>query len=84
MLSLTVEFTDVYDGEEYVRTEDVYAPAPTAGDDLDEWAEENLFPLTGTGREHGEAAYFVKVLSAPCLDPNVPDLTGKTWEWGDL
>ncbi len=50
-------------------------PAPD-GQDLDDWADEHLFPLTGTGRETGAAGYFVKV-----IESTDPDLIGKDWEW---
>lgn len=29
--------------------------------DIDEWEDEVIFPLTGSGHEDGDAAYFVKV-----------------------
>lgn len=59
----------------------VEVPGPPDLDDdeaTDEWAYEHLFPLTGTGRTWGDAAYFVRVTEAPDL----PALVGREFEWG--
>ena len=85
---LTVKIDNVYeDGETITNTlYDVKVDAPTPDDALDIWAEDNLFPLTGTGRYAGnnageertpDAAYFVKILAA-----EEKSLVGQTFEWG--
>jgi hypothetical protein len=59
------------------------APPPT-GRDSDqgseawhEWAYDNLFPFTGTGREKGNAAYFATITAS-----SDPSLVGEEFEWG--
>ena len=79
MLTLRVEVTNVYDDGESSHQQVVTTPPPPDLDDedeLSEWAENWLFPLTGTGRETGEAGYFVKILEAPDAA-----LVGREFEW---
>ena len=47
-------------------------------DDEEDWAYRELFPWTGSGRESGEAGYFLEITS--CDDR--PDLVGRKFEWG--
>lgn len=75
-MKLTVKFTDVYDGAEYPRTQTIDVPEPT--DDLEDWADDNLRPLTGDGRQHDEAGYFAEITE--CLDRS--DLVGHEFSWG--
>lgn len=75
-MQITVKFTDVYDGQEYPRTETFDVPAPAG--DLDDWADEHLRPRTGTGRDHDEAGYFAEI-TACSADPG---LVGREFEWG--
>lgn len=78
---ITIEFTvdNVYaDGtvtRDYV--EPVEPPAP-GDDDLEDWAEDVLFPFTGTGRTEGDAGYFLKITACE----RRPELVGRTFEWG--
>ncbi len=44
---------------------------------LDEWAYDQLFEHTGTGRIEGDSAYFIEVES--CDEPR---LVGRTFEMG--
>lgn len=76
---LNVQITNVYGDEEITSTEHIDVPtAPLSdSDDLEDWADEHLLPLTGTGRTEGEAGYFVEVLSAP----DQPELVGREFEW---
>lgn len=77
-MKLTVEFTDVYDGSEYKRTETFNAPNPGAGDDIDDWAYDNIYSRTGDGREHDDAGYFATIKA--CSER--ADLVGREFEWG--
>lgn len=54
----------------------VEIPAPGA-EALDEWADEVLFPLTGTGWYGSDAIYIVTVLHS-----TDESLTGRTFTWG--
>lgn len=80
-VDLTVKITNVYDdGEVVTVTERLVADAPDSRDPdylRDYWAEEWLFPLTGTGRTEGDATYFVYV-----VESSDPELVGMYWEWG--
>lgn len=75
-MKVTVKFTDVYDGAEYPRTQTVDVPEP--GGDLDDWAGDNLRPLTGDGRPHDEAGYFAEITHCP----ERGDLVGREFSWG--
>ena len=78
---MTVEFTDVYDGEEHIRRDTVEVdtpPASTEEDALEEWAEENLLEHTGDGNAvDKDAGYFAAIVACP----DRPDLVGKEFEW---
>jgi len=79
-MKMTVRFTDVYDGHEYPRTEvlDVTEP-PAAGDDLDDWAYDAIYPSTGTANfTHESSGYFAKITECD----QRPDLVGHEFEWG--
>lgn len=77
-MNIEVTIDNVYDDEtitnEYMRNVEV----PQDDEDLDDWAYDELFPLTGTGREDGEAGYFLKITA--CSER--PDLVGREFEWG--
>ena len=77
-MKLTAVIDNIYeDGDEIVTTETADVPAPEPGQDRDDWAEDYLFPLTGTGRTDGDAAYFLRITE--CEDPS---LVGAEFEWG--
>jgi hypothetical protein len=44
-----------------VHNEPVPVPTSLDRDELDEWAMEHLFPVTGTGREDGDSSYTIRV-----------------------
>ncbi|GAS94834.1 hypothetical protein MMAG44476_22122 [Mycolicibacterium mageritense DSM 44476 = CIP 104973] len=75
-MQITVDFTDLYDGSEYKRTE-TFDVEPPSGD-LDDWAYDNIFPRTGDGRAHERAAYFATIT----VFADRPDLVGREFEWG--
>jgi hypothetical protein len=76
-MRLSVEFTDVYDGEEFRRVEVIDVPEPA--EDVDEWAAEHVRPRTGDGQHtSGESGYFAKITS--CVER--PNLVGREFEWG--
>lgn len=85
-MRLHMVIDNVYDDDEQganiiTNEYDVEVEAPEVedqADDLEEWAYETIFPHTGTGREHGEAAYFAKITA--CTER--PDLVGREFEWG--
>jgi hypothetical protein len=77
-LRLTLRITNVYPDETVEQTTVVTVPAPENVYDLDEWAEDHLMPLTGTGREKGDAGYFVKITDSP----DDPILVGSEFAWG--
>lgn len=79
---MTVEFTNVYDGEEHCSRATVEVDTPPNGGDedaLDEWAEENIRPHTGDGNATCEdAGYFADIVA--CADR--PDMVGREFSWG--
>lgn len=82
MIHLHVKIENVYEDERVVKDEGgLEVPRPRDVDDvegMDSWAYAHLFPLTGTGRESGDAGYFVTITGSPDL----PALVGRTFEWG--
>jgi len=76
---LSIKIDNVYADETISKTLiDVEVPnPPTEPDAHEDWADEHLMPLTGTGRTHGEAGYFVEITAA-----EHPALVGRTYEWG--
>lgn len=76
---MTVEFTNVYDGEEHICRATVEVDAPPSDEDqLEEWAEENLYPHTGDGKATDkDAGYFADIVA--CSER--PDLVGKEFQW---
>jgi hypothetical protein len=86
-MNLSIKIDNVYeDGEEVTNTlYDLNVEEPPAGRtaadvDSEEWADwayDNLFPHTGTGKTQGDAGYFVEVIA--CDDPT---MVGTKFEWG--
>lgn len=79
-MKLTARIDNVYSDDTITNVMRVDVPAPEVldrGDVESEWAEDHLFPLTGTGRS-GDAGYFVEIIECP----EVPELVGRTYEWG--
>lgn len=49
-------------------------------DEWDEWAEENIFPFTGIGKNGGESGYFAEITECPSDEDG--NIVGRTFEWG--
>lgn len=49
-------------------------------DDVDEWSEDYIFPLTGTGRSDDYAGYETKVTACD----EQPWLVGRVFCWGEV
>lgn len=80
MIHLHLQILNCYPDEDVMEEQGgVEVPAPpNLEDDLEDWAYEHLFPLTGTGRTKGDAAYFVTIARSPDL----PALEGREFSWG--
>lgn len=85
-MNITIEIENVYVGGPTIRVTETFDCPPmvsaVAGvwpseDEAEQWAEEHLYPYTGTGRESGDAAYFVEVTA--CEEPGY---VGLHFEWG--
>lgn len=76
-MKITVEIENVYE-DEMVTTiiENEEVPPPLTEGDLEEWADDHLYPLTGVGRP-GAAGYFVTVTACDDLA-----LVGRRFDWG--
>jgi hypothetical protein len=82
-VSLTIENT-YEDGDEVVvlkdeEIEDPPTPVDMESDAWSEWADDQIYPLTGTGRTEGDSWYNVTVTASS--DPNLVPV-GTTFEWG--
>jgi hypothetical protein len=87
---IKVKIDNVYDEGTIQETRTVNVPEPPSlvveSPEHEDWAYDNLFCLTGTGRYAGndagetstpDGAYFLEILSA-----DEPALVGKKYEWG--
>lgn len=81
---MTVKFTDVYDGEEHARVEEIDVTAPQLvgeeldGDLIEDWADEEIRPHTGDGNAIDKnAGYFAEIMSCD----EYPSLVGREFEW---
>ena len=75
MPTLDLRIENVYSDETITNHVTVTVPDPPAGAAFEDWAEEHIYPLTGTGRP-GDAGYFVTV-----LESDSPVLAGARFEW---
>lgn len=79
-MSIRVQVENIYELYEPVTTHMTaqVAPFPHGKDEdvVDEWWQEEIYPLTGTGNEDGNSSYFVTVVA--CDDPA---LVGAEREW---
>ncbi|MEU0344217.1 hypothetical protein ABZ092_36060 [Streptomyces bobili] len=76
--TLTLHITNGYeDGSEVITTPVVEVPIPAELDELSDWADDHIFPHTGTGRSDGDSWYEVKV-----TESTAPELLGRTFEFG--
>lgn len=80
-MKITVKVDNIYeDGTEVTVTEEADIEEPWGEpdtDDWEDWADEQLFPLTGTGKTEGDAGYFLEITA--CEDAS---LVGQKFEWG--
>ena len=78
-IELTID--NIYeDGDRITTHVAVEIDEPPAEEDTPEWEDweyYNIFTHTGTGKEEGDAGYFVKVTA--CDDPS---LVGRKFEFG--
>lgn len=79
--SIELHITNTYEelDDPIVTTPTAQVPLPEPDEDLDEWAQENLYDLTGTGHETGDSWYDVEITKFDAR----PDLVGRVFELGD-
>ncbi|WOC12414.1 hypothetical protein [Gordonia sp. MP11Mi] len=67
-VALTIRVDNDYaHGPTYTHLLHVDVPAPAVGEDLTDWAMDELFPYTGEGPDyaHMDAIYSVQIIGAP-------------------
>lgn len=81
MITLTLRIENIYPGETVVTTRTVQAAMPHCATDEDwsDWANDYLFPVTGTGREDGDSSYDVTITKS---EGGARDLEGRTFMFG--
>lgn len=70
-IRLGLKIENHYEDGSKVRTRaDVLVPAPPEGDTdaYEEWEQDHIFAVTGTGKTDGDSAYFVEVVTSDCPD----------------
>lgn len=80
-MQITVKIEDTYsngDSFERTMTEEVSDYDPS--DDIDDWAYDNLFQLTGQGPQYSNVDGGHDVTVLECAEN--PDLVGKAFEFG--
>lgn len=82
-IELELYIENYYDGDMVVTTPTARVPSPAglSEDELEDWADDNLFEHTGTGQTEGNSAYTVKITAADPADA-VPGLVGREFEFG--
>lgn len=81
LIWLRVRIDNVYPDGTVRKTMWLLVPPPPAGydeDTLNEWAEDELYEFTGTGRTEGDAGYFLTILQCE----SDPALVDTEFEWG--
>lgn len=80
-MKVQLQIDNVYeDGDEVQTTVESDVPEPPDEEGTaayDDWAEEHIFSLTGTGKVQGDAAYFVEIVGC-----DRQDLIGREFEFG--
>lgn len=86
MIDIEVSVENIYEDGSNVATvvtatvdEPKVGPCDQGGCDLSEWADDNIYPHTGTGRTDGDAAHFAEIVKAPA---GWEFLVGEQFEWG--
>lgn len=79
-MRITVRVTNAYPelDEEYTHLVTTTI-APPFTDSLDDWAQEELFPLTGEAPEYSRVTAYYEVTVLDCADAG---LVGRTFEFG--
>ena len=79
MITISLHIVNTYEDGEVITTvvtgAEVAAPPPAG--DLDNWAEDTIYPLTGTGKSNGDAWYDATITAS-----SEPSLVGTTYEFG--
>lgn len=75
---IKVRIVNIYEDGDEITTEATASVTVPEGEDMTEWAYDELFPLTGTGRTEGNSAYFLTITEFPAR----PDLVGQEFEFG--
>lgn len=82
-ITVSLDIDNVYELYGSIKTnvtDEVILAPPTTDRESEawrEWAYDNLFPFTGTGRVEGNAAYFATVTAS-----SDESLVGEEFEWG--
>lgn len=80
-MTIVVEIENTYPDQTITKRYTRVVPMPLLNDDdMEEWWEDEIFPLTGTGPEMSDqyAIYEAKIIKCDEL----PQLVGETHEWG--
>jgi len=68
LIAVTLEIDNIYeDGEQIQTVVQAEIPAPPTDKDsgeYEDWEYDHIFEHTGTGKEEGDAGYFVKVTAS--------------------
>lgn len=76
MITVECQIDNVYPDGTVSTTVEAQVAEPWS--DREDWADEVLLPLTGTGRTEGDAGYFLTITRCD----EVPELVGEHFEWG--
>lgn len=74
---IKLHIENYYDGDVVITEPVAYVTVPD-DDDIEDWADDQILPLTGTGRTEGNSAYFVTITEFSAR----PDLVGRKFEFG--
>lgn len=79
-VTINMQIDNIYENGDRVQTTiQTYVPPPPPKSDEDaynDWTQDYIYPHTGTGKEEGDSAYFVKIIGS-----TDPDLVGREIEW---
>lgn len=79
MITVSLHIVNTYEDGEVITTvvTDAEVAAPSPAGDLGDWAEDTIYPLTGTGKNDGDAWYDATITAS-----SEPSLVGATYEFG--